>query len=86
MKWMVTIRFNPRDAQQQAEMAALLPQEQAHSQMLREQHILDAIYISADRRFAWLIMDGDSQERVQQIVAAYPFYPYMELEIAQLVS
>ena len=84
MKWMVTIRFNPRDAQQRAEMMALMPQEQAHSQVLREQHILDALYISADRRFAWLIMDGDSQEHIQELVAAYPLYPYMEIEIAQL--
>ena len=84
MKWMVTIRFNPRDAQQQAEMMALLPQEQAHVQVQREQHVLDAIYISADRRFVWLIMDGDSQESVQQRVATFPLYPYMQTEITQL--
>ncbi len=85
MKWMITIRFNPRDAQQQTEMMALIPQEQAHIKVLREQQIVDALYISADRRLVWLVMAGDSQEQVQQQLTALPLYPYMQTEISQLV-
>jgi hypothetical protein len=44
------------------ERNALIPQEQAHIKTLREKGIVEALYISADRPYVWIVMQGDSKE------------------------
>ena len=82
MRFMVEIIFIP---QHQSEIAALVPQEQAHIKTLMEQGIVQAIYISADRSHVWVVMQGDSQEHVQQEVQSFPLYSYMNVEFTALV-
>jgi muconolactone delta-isomerase len=79
---MVEITFIP---QHQPEIAALVPQEQAHIKTLMEQGIVQAIYISADRSHVWVVMQGESQEHVQQELQSFPLYPYMNVELTALV-
>jgi muconolactone delta-isomerase len=82
MRFMVDITFIP---QHQSEIAALVPKEQAHIKTLMEQGIVQAIYISADRSHVWVVMQGESQEHVQQELQSFPLYPYMKAEFAALV-
>jgi muconolactone delta-isomerase len=79
---MVEITFIP---QHQPEIATLVPQEQAHIKTLMEQGIVQAIYISADRSHVWVVMQGESQEQVQQELQSFPLYPYMNVELTALV-
>lgn len=82
MRFMVEITFIP---QHQSEIAALVPQEQAHIKTLMERGIVQAIYISADRSYVWIVMQGESQEHVQQEVQSFPLYPYFKAEFTALV-
>ena len=81
MEFMVSVSFRAQDL---AEMAAHIPQEQARVKALREQGAIKALYISADRLHVWIVMQGDSQEQVQKDLASLPLYPYMEATIAPL--
>lgn len=82
MRFMVEITFIP---QHQSEIAALVPQEQAHIKTLMERGIVQAIYISADRSYVWIVMQGESQEHVQQEVQSFPLHPYFKAEFTALV-
>jgi muconolactone delta-isomerase len=80
---MVTVGFV--QGQQEA-IAARMPAEQAHVRELMEQGVIEAINIAADRSRVWLVMQGDSEDHVRQMMAAFPLYPYMELEVAPLLE
>lgn len=82
IEFMVSANFR---AQDQEEILALVPQEQAHIQVLREQGTVEALYLGADRLHVWIVMWGESQDQVQKTVEAFPLYPYIrELAIAPL--
>jgi muconolactone delta-isomerase len=66
--------------------AALLPAEQAHVKKLMEQGVVEAGYLSADRSRAWMVLQGASQEHLQQVLRALPFYPFVELELTPLLD
>lgn len=66
------------------EMNALIPQEQAHIKVLREQGIVEALYISAEHPYVWIVMQGESKEFIQQTLQSLPLYPYMQTEITPL--
>jgi muconolactone delta-isomerase len=83
MRCMVTVGFVHR---QQDAIAARMPAEQAHVRELTEQGVIEAINIAADRSRVWLVMQGDSEDHVRQMMAAFPLYPYMELEVAPLLE
>ena len=71
---MITIRVDPQDF---AAMAPQLPQEQAHGKELMEKGIMEAIFISTDNLHVWMIMNGESQERIEQVLSTFPLYSYM---------
>ncbi len=81
MKWMITIRLNP---QEQAEITARLADEQAYVKTLMAQGTIEALYVAADQFHTWLVMQEESQLRLQQVVESLPLYAYMELEIVVL--
>ena len=83
MKWLVTVRFVHG---QREERAALLPAEQEHVGKLRGQGVIEAIHVGADRSTVWLVMQGESQDHILQVLAALPMYPYMALEVAPLME
>jgi muconolactone delta-isomerase len=83
MKWLVTVRFVQG---QQEERAALLPAEQAHVRELMAQGVIEAIHVRADRSRVWLVMQGESQDHIQQALASLPLYPYMALELEPLLQ
>jgi muconolactone delta-isomerase len=66
--------------------AALLPTEQAHVRKLMQQGVVEAGYLAADRSHAWMVVQGASQDHIQQVLRALPFYPYIELELTPLLD
>lgn len=83
MEFMVSIQFR---SQNRAEIMARIPQEQAHVKALREQGLVDTLYISADSLHVWIIMRSPSQEQLQKNLESFPLYSYMQLEIAPLAK
>lgn len=81
MKFMVSSGFQGSTE----ERNALVPQEQAHIKALKEKGIVEALYISADHPYVWIVMQGDSKELVQQTLQSLPLYPYMQPEITPLL-
>ena len=81
MKFMVSSGFQGSAE----ERNALIPQEQAHVKALKEKGIVEALYISADRPYVWIVMQGESQEFIQQTLQSLPLYPYMQPEITPLI-
>jgi len=80
MECMVSASFRPQD---QAEILARIPQEQARIQTLREQGTVEALYISSDLSHVWIVMQGESQDRCKGL-ESLPLYPYMEVAITPL--
>ena len=66
MKFMVSASFR---AQDQEEMLALVPQERAHVHVLQEQGTIEALYHSTDYLHVWVVMWGESQDRVQKALS-----------------
>jgi muconolactone delta-isomerase len=81
MECMISASFRPQD---QAEILARIPQEQARIQTLREQGTVEALYISSDLSHVWIVMQGESQDQVQKDLESLPLYPYMEVVITPL--
>ncbi|MGZ3611193.1 MAG: muconolactone Delta-isomerase family protein [Ktedonobacteraceae bacterium] len=81
MKFMVSTAFRGSTE----ERNALIPQEQAHIRALREKGIVEALYISADHPYVWIVMQGESKEFIQQTLQSLPLYPYMQPEITPLM-
>ncbi len=83
MEFIISIKFNVQD---RAKIAPLIAAEQDHVQELREQGILQAIYVSSDRSSVWIVMQSEAQEQVEESLKAFPLYPYMQAEITPLVK
>ena len=83
MRSLVRLSFIPGT---EGARAALLPTEQAHVRKLMEQGVVEAGYLAADRSHAWMVVQGASQEHIQQVLRALPFYPFVELEVTPLLD
>ena len=83
MKWLVTVRFVHG---QREERAALLPAEVAHVRALTAQGMIEAIHVGDDQSRIWLVMQGESQDHIEQALASLPLYPYMALELTPLLD
>ena len=81
MRFMVSTGFQGSTE----ERNALIPQEQAHIKALREKGIVEALYISTERPYVWIVMQGDSKEFIEQTLQSLPLYPYMQPEITALM-
>jgi muconolactone delta-isomerase len=81
MEFMINARFRPQD---QTEVFARIPQEQARIKELKDQGIEEALYISSDLSQVWIVMQGESQDQVQKSLETLPLYPYMEVQITPL--
>jgi muconolactone delta-isomerase len=82
MRHMVSFTFVPGH---QEEITALIPKEQAHVGVLRENGTIEALYLSYENGGrGWIVMRGESKEEIQKALEAFPLHPYMVLEIATL--
>lgn len=79
---MVSFTFIPGH---QAEIMALIPQEQAHVKVLKEAGTLEALYLSSENGSGgWIVMQGESKEAIEKAMEGFPLHPYMVLDIATL--
>jgi hypothetical protein len=83
MRALVRLNFIPGTEDKRA---ALLPAEQAHVKKLIEQGVVEAGYLAADRSNAWMAVQGESPEHIQQILQGLPFYPYIAPEVTPLLD
>ncbi|MBA2678115.1 MAG: hypothetical protein H0U76_06955 [Ktedonobacteraceae bacterium] len=83
MKWIADITFKPGSG---PEMAPLVSKEQEHIKELRERGVVEQLYIAEKRDHVWIIMQGESQDAVEQELRALPLYPYMNLQVLSLLS
>jgi muconolactone delta-isomerase len=83
MRSMITIHL---DTQRREEITALVPQEQEHVRTLMSKGTVEAIYMSASRSVFWLVMQGESQEQIQQELSRFPLYPYMQADFTPLAE
>ena len=83
MEFMVSAGFR---AQDQAEILARIPQEQTRIRTLRDQGIVEALFISSDFSLVWIVMRGESPDKVQKDLESLPLYPYMKVAITPLSS
>ncbi|HEV8192246.1 MAG TPA: muconolactone Delta-isomerase family protein [Ktedonobacterales bacterium] len=83
LRFMVALSF---ESGHEAEIAALIPQEQAHIRGLIQRGAVETIYISADRSLIWLIMRGASRQEVEQALTYLPLYPYMRPVVTRLAN
>ena len=81
MEFMVSATFRQQD---RTAIMPLIPQEQAHIGTLKEQGIVKELYVSSNLSHVWIVMQGESQEQIQQQLRTFPLYPYMELEVLSL--
>ena len=83
MKWMADITFKPGKG---AEMAPLVPREQEHIKELRERGVIKQLYMTEKRDHVWIVMQGESQDAVEQELHAFPLHPYMNLQVLPLLE
>jgi muconolactone delta-isomerase len=83
MRFMATLGFRPDD---QAQLAPLVPQEQAHVRELMGKGVVEALFVGADptRPTVWVVLHGESQGEVEQTLHAFPMYSYMQIEYTPL--
>lgn len=81
MEFMVTATFRQQD---NAEIMPRIPQEQAHIRDLKEQGVVEELYISSNLSHVWIVMKAESLEQLQQYLQSFPLYSYMQLEVLPL--
>lgn len=75
--FMVHATFRQQDQQ---DILARIPQEQEQVKLLKEQGVIEALYIASDSSGVWFVLQGESQASVQQHLESLPLYPYMTLQ------
>ncbi|HEY1351980.1 MAG TPA: muconolactone Delta-isomerase family protein [Ktedonobacteraceae bacterium] len=81
MKYMVLVTF---DHSNETAFNATVPAEQAHVQRLKEQGVIEGIYVSLDGAHGWTVLRGESQEQIKQTLRTFPLFPYMHTELVRL--
>ncbi len=69
-----------------AEAQALIPTELARVKELKEQGMVEALYVAADRSGAWMVWNVDSQAALDEAHNTLPLHPYMNSEITELAE
>jgi muconolactone delta-isomerase len=86
MQFMATISL---DTARRAEVERLIPAESERVQELRQQGLLEALYVpdgSAAPATLWVVFNGDTRDAVQRIMENLPLYPYMQVDLTALRS
>jgi muconolactone delta-isomerase len=81
MRMMITAQFDQKDF---AAIGPLVPAEQAHVRKLTNEGTIESFFLSADRLYAWLVMKGESQEQIEQVLQGFPLAPYVKAQLVPL--
>jgi muconolactone delta-isomerase len=66
------------DLDQIPDLETLLPKEVAHAGQLKEQGILEHLFIKEDRTGAVLVMKDIDVAKAKDLVAAFPMFKYFD--------
>jgi len=58
---------------------ATIPQHRSFINQLLAEHVIEYYAISASRGRGWVVIKGESEETVRDIVAQFPLYPYLHI-------
>lgn len=65
---------------------ATIPAHRAFINQLLSAHIIESYAVSADRARSWIIMHGDDEPAIRNIVEQFPLHPYLHsIEIDELL-
>ena len=64
---------------------ALVGDEAVHLGRLNEEGVLGAAILSTDAATAWLVLEAESEEEVEQIVSEFPLAPWFEITSIEAV-
>jgi len=70
MRFMVSFVY--RDGVSGEDIQALVPEEQARVKALREEGVVEELYLAADRSRGWFVMQGESEEAIERATASLP--------------
>lgn len=80
---MVTMTF---DTTRRAEIAAHIPAERVRIRELMADGTVEALYIAETEGRVWLVVRGETEDAVRQIVQALPLHAYAAVELFPLAN
>jgi len=84
MRFMVG--FSYREGVSGEEVQELVPAEQARVKELKEEGILEDLFLAADRSRGWLVMRGESEGEAREAAASLPLSKLWEVEVTPLAQ
>lgn len=81
MRFLVT---NTPKEEPTEEVKALIPAELERTKELSQEGLVEAFYVRADMRGAWLVWNVESEEALEELHKTLPLHPYIDQEIALL--
>jgi muconolactone delta-isomerase len=85
MKCMVMVRYDLDEEPQRTRILKLMAQEREHIEHLMKQKVINTYYVSNDRSFVWITMNGESPDHIRQQLEQFPLYPYMHVQVKPLL-
>ena len=73
------VSFVYRDGTTGEDILPLVPDEQARVKELREQGLVEELFLAADRSRGWFVMQGDSEDAVSEATASLPLSKFWEV-------
>lgn len=58
---------------------ATIPQHRLFINQLLAEHVIEAYAISANRGRGWVVINGENEEAVRNLIAQFPLYPYLHI-------
>jgi muconolactone delta-isomerase len=83
MKVMATMTFDPA---RRAEIVAHIPAEQARVRELVSEGALEALHLARRQDRAWLVLNVDSEDDANRIMASLPLHAYASIDLAPLAD
>lgn len=79
-KYVVTVQFEWSE-----EMASLLEEHRVYINSLIEEQVLEHYAVSMEVQKAWITINGNSKEEVEEILSVSPLFKYWEVDIRELI-
>ncbi len=58
---------------------ATIPQHRLFINQLLTEHVIEAYAISASRGRGWVVVNGEDEEAVRNVIEQFPLYPYLQI-------
>ena len=81
MKFMVVIKMR---GEFDDSFMSLVEEDVKYANKLKEEGILESLYMRDDLRVCWAIYNAESKQELQQILQGFPLYPRLDYAIDQL--